>query len=76
MAAPSGQDKTTTLNQWQGVPDLYTSTFTEAASTSLQITVSAEAFSRNGRLFLRALSDGVPAKPSDVDFSHHQAHGA
>ena len=69
QAAPSGPDKTTNVAAWTDVPDLGGS-ITTAAGSDLAITVAAEANTTAGkRMFLRALVDGQPTGPSDVDFA-------
>ena len=65
----SGPDKTTDIASWTDVPDLGGS-ITTAAGSNLAITVDGEASTTAGkRMFLRALVDGQPTSPSDVDFA-------
>ena len=69
QAAQSGPDKTTDIADWTDVPDLGGS-ITTAAGSDLAITVDGEASTTAGkRMFLRALVDGQPTSPSDVDFA-------
>jgi M6 family metalloprotease-like protein len=66
---PSGNPSDTTSSGWTTVPGLTGSVETKAGD-SLAISVSAESYTQaGGSLFLRALVDGVPAKPSDVLFA-------
>ena len=69
QAAPSGPDKTTSVEYWTNVPDLSGSIAT-AAGSDLAITVAGEAYTTAGtQMALRALVDGQPAGPSDVVFT-------
>ncbi|WP_437742217.1 EF-hand domain-containing protein [Sorangium sp. So ce1504] len=51
---------------WTNIPDLSVNLNTQAPAESAAITFSGEVYSSSGRLFLRALVDGVPAQPGDV----------
>lgn len=64
--APSGPDKTTTLNSFVDIPDL-AGTVTTGKDINLEIKLSAEIDATPGkRVFVRTLVDNVPARPSDV----------
>lgn len=66
---PSGPSESTTVAAWVDVPGLGGTIVTEAGD-SLAISVSAESYTTaGGTMFLRALVDGQPAKPSDVLFA-------
>ena len=56
---------------WDTVPTLVTSFTTTAPSSNLEILVSGQGMSVNGRLFLRALVDGVPTQTEEADVSYH-----
>jgi M6 family metalloprotease-like protein len=67
VAAPSRRDLIKTTTAWDDVPGLITKLSTDVPGDVL-VTFSAEAYSNNGRMFIRALVDGVVA--SDVTFLH------
>ena len=74
--APSGPDISTTSSDWRHVPELYASIDTPA-NASLAVSVTGEASaSGDGRMFVRALIDGQPARPSDVVFARGDFNGA
>jgi M6 family metalloprotease-like protein len=52
--------------RWHDVPNLGVSFNTSEPSTNIRIAWGAEMSVQNGRIFLRALVDGMPADPSDV----------
>ncbi|MCP4201646.1 MAG: hypothetical protein GY769_06895 [bacterium] len=67
--APSGPDKKTTSPSFEAVPSMQ-ATIGTSAKSRLEITFSGEVeTSKNSRMFVRALVDGKPARPSDVVFA-------
>jgi M6 family metalloprotease-like protein len=69
FSPPSGPPDSTTTAAWMDVPELSGAIQTKAGE-SLAISVSAESYVTGaGAMFLRALVDGQPARPSDVLFA-------
>lgn len=66
--APSGPWQTTTNTTWENMPDTYSSFFSPSeADLAIQLTASIY-LNIAGRIFVRALIDGQPTSPSDVQF--------
>lgn len=66
LAAPSGAPQTTTSTGWVNLPDMNGNIYVPAES-DLAVNFSAEISASAGkRVFVRALVDGQPTRPSDV----------
>ena len=66
--APSGPWQTTTSTGWVNMPNTYSSFFSPSeADLAIQLTASIY-LDNPGRIFVRALIDGQPTSPSDVQF--------
>ena len=75
-AAPTGVAQSTTSTSWVDVPDL-TGSITTPAGGDLTMTFSGEFAATAGkRVFLRALVDGQPTRPSDVRLFSGGWHGS
>jgi len=68
QVAAGYQQAPTTITSTAYVNVVSTAFTTYAAGSSVMIDTGSEAQARGGRLFLRALVDGVPARPGNVTF--------
>ena len=76
ISPASGPDVTTMSSSFSDVPGMSASV-TTADDSLLQITFSAEALTLgSGRMFVRALVDGQPARPSDMVFATGSTDGS